>query len=193
MQPVIQDEHGVVRFRANAIVRALFDRDGGALGQIVKFDAPPEDHMQFAQLLGLRVTRPTLPLLGGGKKLKGYDPHPMQPVHVDARGTIRFRKNTIVDALLDRDTERGRVYPDFPARSDGGLNWTGTQDFPQEDEEQLAQLIGYSVSGYHELSYVSDESAALASKLASAILSEAGGCRDAGCAIHGGSNGKGLS
>jgi len=30
-------------------------------------------------------------------------------------------------------------------------------DFSQEDREQFAQLIGYSLSGFGELSYVSDE------------------------------------
>jgi hypothetical protein len=188
-QPVIKDEHGTLRFRANEIVCRLFARDGSDLDRIAKLDASPEDHVQFAQLLGLAVDDPrfdtmrdVLPALGAPT-----DPHPMQPVHVDTHGTIRFRKNVIVEALVDRDEERGRVYPDFPARSDGGLNWVGMQDFAQEDEAQLAQLIGYSVSGYHELSYVSDESAAKASELAREILPEAGGCRDVGCEIHGGS------
>lgn len=114
------------------------------------------------------------------------DPHPMQPVVRDEHGVLRFRANAIVDALLERDSERGKIYPDFPARSDGGLNWIATQEFSQEDREQFAQLIGYSVSGYHELSYVSDESAAQASALAEQIMPGAGGCRDAGCPIHGG-------
>ena len=114
------------------------------------------------------------------------DPHPMQPVVEDKHGHLRFRENAIVCALLDRDEERGRVYPDFPARTDGGLNWIAMQDFSQEDQEQFAQLIGYSISGYHELSYVSDESAAQASVRAGEIMPGAGGCRDAGCEIHGG-------
>jgi len=115
-----------------------------------------------------------------------YDPHPMQPVIVDDHGTARFRGNAIVRAMLDRDTARGRVYPEFPARSDGGLNWIAEQNFTREDQEQFAQLIGYSISGYHELPYVTDESAAQASALAHAVDSKAGGCRDAGCPYHGG-------
>ncbi len=141
--------------------------------------------MQFAQFLGFAVEdrrfdsiRASLSKRVAAKKAKRYDPHPMQPVYEDTRGTIRFRKNVVVEALLDWDSERGRVHPNFPARSDGGLNWIGTQDFAQEDEEQLAQLIGYSVSGYHELPYVSDKSAAQASELVHVIL-------DAGCRIHG--------
>lgn len=192
VQPIVRDERGELRFRGNAIVRALLERDGGDL-EIVALDAPPDDHMQLAQLLGYAVADRrfdailhTLPTHAPTTKKKRYDPHPMQPVHLDAHGVIRFRKNLVVDILLDRDTERGRTYPDFPARSDGGLNWIGWQDFSQEDQEQFAQLIGYSVSGYHELSYVSDKSAARASKLAAEILPGAGGCRDAGCEIHGG-------
>ena len=195
-QPVMQDASGKPHFRANAIVRSLFDRDGGDLSRIVTIDAPPEDRMQFAQLLGLVVKdlgayssaianltrahagvavdrRFGAPLRDDFPKsvpAKGYNPQPMQPVHEDAHGAHRFRKNVIVDALVDRDTERGRVYPDFPARSDGGMNWIGSQGFSREDQEQLAQLVGYSVSGYHELSYVSDESAARASALSDALL-----------------------
>ena len=110
----------------------------------------------------------------------------MQPVIEDGRGVLRFRANKIVCALLDRDCERGRVYLEFPGRTDGGLNWIAMQDFSQEDQEQFAQLIGYSISGYHELSYVSDESAAEASVRARALVPDAGGCRDAGCQFHGG-------
>ena len=63
------------------------------------------------------------------RKKTALPPHPMQPVVQDDHGVARFRANAIVRALLDRDTARGRVYPDFPARSDGGLNWIGEQEF----------------------------------------------------------------
>jgi hypothetical protein len=97
--------------------------------------------------------------------------HPMQPVEKDAHGVVRFRKNEIVRHLLDR----GKI----------DLNQIAMLDVPQEDREQLAQLIGYSICGYHELSYVSDESAALASERAKEVMPDAGGCRDKGC-FHGG-------
>ncbi len=101
-----------------------------------------------------------------------YDPQPMQPVALDDEGGVRFRKNAIGRHLLDH----------------GGidLNQIACLGFSREDHEQFAQLIGYSVSGYHELSYVSDESAARASLLAAEVLPGTGGCRDAGCGIHGG-------
>lgn len=97
--------------------------------------------------------------------------HPMQPVEMVDK-VLRFKENAIVRHLLDN----------------GGidLNKIARLNFTDEDREQFAQLIGYSVSGYHELSYVSDESAAKASALANEILPGSGGCRDDGCPIHGG-------
>jgi hypothetical protein len=193
VQPVVRDALGTLRFRGNAVVCALLDRSGLDLDQVLALEEfSQEDQVQFAQLLGYPVEdarfdaiRTILPKPVTLKK-KRYQPHPMQPIVQDDHGTIRFRANAVVRSLLDRDTERSRRFPKFPARSDGGLNWIATQEFLPEDEEQLAQLIGYSISGYHELSYVSDESAAQASAIAREILPEAGGCRDAGCPYHGG-------
>lgn len=71
------------------------------------------------------------------------DKHPMQPVVTDDHGVQRFKENRIVRFILDQ----------------GGvdLNQIGAMDFPQEDQEQFAQLIGYSLCGFEELSYVSDK------------------------------------
>jgi len=38
-------------------------------------------------------------------------------------------------------------------------------DFPKEDRQQLAQLIGYSLSGYSELGYVDDDAFGAASNM----------------------------
>lgn len=72
--------------------------------------------------------------------------HPIQKI-VDGR----FVPNKIVEYLLDK----------------GGIdmNELAVQDFTQEDREQFAQLIGYSLSGYADLSYVSDEAYSAASTL----------------------------
>lgn len=72
---------------------------------------------------------------------------PMQPLAIDAHGTIRFKENPIVRKLLDYSTEHGY-----------GLNEIALDEFEVEDQMQLAQLIGYSLSGYGSLSYVTDES-----------------------------------
>ena len=123
------------------------------------------------------------------------DPHPMQPVIKDEGGILRFRENAIIRYIVDHagdvvhpgapaiDPRTGRPY--HQGRLD--LGKLMTMDFPQEDREQFAQLIGYAITGYHELSYVSDESATQASALAHAVDPKAvKGCRDAGCPVHGG-------
>ena len=79
--------------------------------------------------------------------------HPMQPVELDGLGVPRFRRNAIVKWLFNLK-HTSNIFQ---------------MDFTDEDKRQLAQLIGYSVGGYSELSYVTDESAAQADKLAEAI------------------------
>lgn len=74
---------------------------------------------------------------------------PLQPLVRDQHGVIRFRANVAVRKLLDFATAHGC-----------GLNELACMGIPDEDFEQLAQLIGYSVSGFSELSYVSDETMA---------------------------------
>jgi len=73
---------------------------------------------------------------------------PMQPLYADEHGTTRFKANSIVRHLLDH----------------GGIdmNDLAMLDFPVEDREQFAQLIGYSLSGFGELGYVRDETYTLA-------------------------------
>lgn len=65
---------------------------------------------------------------------------PMQQIVKDAYGRPRFKANSIVEFLAE-----------------GRLNEIAGRGFPQEDREQLAQLIGYSIDGFSELFYVSDE------------------------------------
>lgn len=71
----------------------------------------------------------------------------MQPLYIAGDGRIRFKENAIVRHLL---TSAGKVGVD--------LNSIAMDDFSDDDRMQLAQLIGYSLGGYGELSYVSDES-----------------------------------
>ena len=69
--------------------------------------------------------------------------HPIQPIEKDSHGSLRFKPNKIVQHLL----RHGGI----------DLNQIACLDVPQEDAEQFAQLIGYSLSGFGELSYVRDE------------------------------------
>ena len=81
--------------------------------------------------------------------------HPMQPMKKDKNGVMRFNSNFIVRRLLDFGQERGF-----------GLNELACENFSPEDRMQLAQLLGYSLSGYGELDYVDDHSYVAAEKSA---------------------------
>lgn len=63
---------------------------------------------------------------------------PMQPI-VMVNGVARFRENKLVRFLL----ENGGI----------DMNRLAMVKCPREDRAQLAQLIGYSVSGYGDLDY----------------------------------------
>ena len=67
--------------------------------------------------------------------------HPMQPIVRDQIGTYRFKHNAIVRHLLDS----GSI----------DLNQIAAMNFSDEDREQFAQLIGYSVDGFCEMDYAS--------------------------------------
>ena len=75
--------------------------------------------------------------------------HPIQPLELADHDRPRFKKNAIVDFLV----------------AGFGLNNLVDRNFPPEDWEQLAQLIGYSLSGFSELSYVRDETYDTACKM----------------------------
>lgn len=76
------------------------------------------------------------------EELEQIAPHPVQPLYRDEQGTTRFKSNRIVRYLLDAG------FTD--------LNKLAIMNFPQEDYEQFAQLIGYSLGGFGDLSYVRD-------------------------------------
>lgn len=69
--------------------------------------------------------------------------HSIQPLYEDEHGVLRFKKNHIVEFLLDAGPN--------------DMNSLARLPFSQEDREQFAQLIGYSLSGFGELSYVTTE------------------------------------
>ena len=79
----------------------------------------------------------------------------MQPITRASDGVIRFRGNAIVEWLVDT----GRV----------NLNEIASHGFPQADMEQFWQLLGYSVSGYGDLSFISPETVQAADELANRI------------------------
>jgi hypothetical protein len=87
--------------------------------------------------------------------------YPMQPLLLDQHGRVRFRENTLVRHLLDK----------------GGLtmNDLAVVECPVEEREQFAQLIGYSLDGFGELSYVTDETYARAEGATPTPADETGG------------------
>jgi hypothetical protein len=80
---------------------------------------------------------------------------PMQPIVV-VGGVTRFKENAIVQHLL-------------MTHLSCDMNKLASMDFTDEDRMQFAQLIGYSVEGYADLSYVSDESYEASEKAAHGI------------------------
>ena len=90
----------------------------------------------------------------------GKKKHPMQRIHLDEQGVARFRENKIVRFLLDAGPF--------------DLNQLARMPFSNEDRAQLAQLIGYSVSGYGDLSYASPKSVAKADAKVEKLVQERG-------------------
>lgn len=113
-------------------------------------------------------------------------PQPTQPVVWDG-DVLRFQCNAVVRYLLDWCTAKANPNrPEFqrPHIDINGpapdLNVLSCMDFPREDWEQFYQLIGYSVSGYGSLSFVSDATYNKAARRANQRLKEAGHTGDAG-------------
>lgn len=84
--------------------------------------------------------------------------HPMQPIVLASDGVIRFRRNEIVRWLVDTK------------RLD--LNDLARLDFSDDDQMQLMQLLGYSVSGYGDLSCASKKSVRKADRIAERVRKE---------------------
>ncbi len=52
IQPLTTDDHGVIRFKSNAIVRHLLDHGGLDMNHLAVLPFSREDREQFAQLIG---------------------------------------------------------------------------------------------------------------------------------------------
>lgn len=86
--------------------------------------------------------------------------HPRQPILLAADNVVRFKENKIVSWML----EMGRQGKAFD------LNMIAVTPFSVEDRVQLAQLIGYSVSGFGDLSYVPEAEVEACDKEADRVL-----------------------
>lgn len=76
------------------------------------------------------------------KQQKAVVSQSSQPLIKDERGVVRFKENALVVALWEHGDKTGLGTAELDQR-----------DFPKEDRQQLAQLVGYSLQGYHRLSY----------------------------------------
>ena len=72
--------------------------------------------------------------------------HPNQPLILAEDGRVRFKKNKIVDKMLEFCTQHGY-----------SLNEIAIEFYNDEDYVQLMQLIGYSIQGYGELRCISNK------------------------------------
>jgi hypothetical protein len=70
-------------------------------------------------------------------------PHISQPIVRDAHGVARFQSNALIQYLADK----GAI----------NLNQLVALPFPQADVDQFWQLLGYSLSAYAGLSFISKE------------------------------------
>lgn len=82
-------------------------------------------------------------------------PHSLQQIERASDGVVRFRQNAIVRFLLDAGPF--------------DLHKLAFMQFSDDDREQFAQLIGYSVSGFGELSYANPETIECADVIAATI------------------------
>ncbi len=90
-----------------------------------------------------------------GQENASLSVHPRQEIYVDSDDVIRFVPNVIVQHLLDHGPT--------------DMNMLATMNFSDEDRAQFAQLIGYSVSGFGELDYASQDEIAEADEIAARL------------------------
>jgi hypothetical protein len=121
--------------------------------------------------------------------------HPMQPVGFDSDNIVRFKENEIVRFLVDacalgykfdlndlaihmqsKSFERFPVVADPHSLASSSKTFTVPQKpFSKADYTQLMQLIGYSTSGFGELSRVDKKAVAVADAEAEKIWKKNGG------------------
>jgi len=83
--------------------------------------------------------------------------YPIQPIVKDLSGVWIFKVNRIVRMLLDT----------HPAMD---MNTIGSIPFTDDERQQFAQLLGYSLNGYGELPYVDDNAYNRAMALVMALV-----------------------
>jgi hypothetical protein len=81
--------------------------------------------------------------------------NPIQPLG-EVNGVMRFKANAIVRHLLD-------------THQTCDMNTLARMTFSDDDRQQFAQLIGYSVSGFGDLSYADPAMVEQADRISAAL------------------------
>jgi len=100
--------------------------------------------------------------------------YPDQPMHADPE--IRFRSNRIVRVLLERARAQNFGLNEI-------MDMAGCGAFSKDELRQLVQLLGYTLGGYLELSFVDDASKDRAERAAARLIDDPGPavlCEDCG-------------
>ncbi len=89
--------------------------------------------------------------------------HPMQPIYLASDSVIRFRHNPLVTCIQRFAASKGfgldELKKHLPSATD-------------DDWQQLAQLLGYSVSGFGDLSYANPDTVQKADAIAVELIRE---------------------
>ena len=80
LQPIVKDERGVTRFRANAIVKWILDSKLIDLNRIAAMSFDDADREQFAMLIGYS--------LGGASELSYFSDETIEAAEAMAKGAI---------------------------------------------------------------------------------------------------------
>lgn len=87
MQPVVWDDHDVIRFKRNDIVRFLLDNGGYDLNRLTSMPFSTDDWTQFMQLIGYSVS--------GAGDLSILDPAIIERADEEAARLVAARQKPI--------------------------------------------------------------------------------------------------
>lgn len=114
IQPIVNDEHGTPRFKANAIVRYLLDNGGLTMNDLARQQFTDDDRMQFVQLIGYSVS--------GGTGLSYFDDVTKDTVYTQMEeGTteeqariqvLEAKLKSIKELMRDGVAELYEIHPD---------------------------------------------------------------------------------
>ncbi len=114
IQPLVTDEQGTVRFKANSIVNHLLDNGGINMNDIAVMNFSKEDREQFAQLIGYSwsgacdLSYMSEEVLDAAKYM-----HETGTSEAEARaGVLREKINRAKDAMRNGVAELFGVHPD---------------------------------------------------------------------------------